>query len=173
MRQGQGRVRQRRAVVSPRSGWVRGAERLASGSALIALIARLVLAALWLVEGAVKVHAGFGAADIGLVVDGARSNARVPEVFALFAEHVMAPLAGVFGIGIPVLELALGAGLALGWGRRLLALASSATLALYWMSDQLVVQYPAMMLLGAVVLCLARGPARPRAPRSSAGPPHR
>lgn len=136
---------------------------------LAGLIARLALAALWLGEGAVKLHAGFGAADIGLVVEGARSNPRVPEAFALFAEHVMAPLAGALGIGIPVLELALGAGLALGWGTRPLALASAGTLALYWMSDQLVMQYPVMMVLGAVVLCAARS----RAPRSSTHPAHR
>ncbi|WP_193636141.1 DoxX family membrane protein [Brachybacterium subflavum] len=159
--------------MSPGSGRAHRGRRAASAAAGAALVARLVLAALWLVEGAVKVHAGFGAADIGLVVEGARSTPRVPEVFGLFAEHVMAPLSGVFGIGIPVLELALGAGLALGWGARLLALASSATLALYWLSDQLVVQYPVMMLLGAVVLCLARGPVRARAPRSSVGPTHR
>ncbi|WP_051172042.1 DoxX family membrane protein [Microbacterium indicum] len=125
------------------------ASRVASA---LAGAARLALGVLWILEGATKYRAGFGAADIRLVVSSAEQNPRVPGAFTAFAESVMAPLSGLFGVGIPLLEVALGALLVAGLATRLVAAAGAATLALYWLSDQLIWQYPAMAVLAVVVL---------------------
>jgi thiosulfate dehydrogenase (quinone) large subunit len=126
----------------------------------LAALPRVLLGILWLGEGAVKVRAGFGTADIGLVVDGATTNPRIPGAFAWFAQNVMAPFSAVLGPTVPLLELALGLLLVLGVVTTPVVLASTATLALYWFSDQLVWQYPVMALLGAAAIALVV-PARP------------
>ncbi|MFF8185950.1 hypothetical protein ACF044_01660 [Microbacterium sp. NPDC016588] len=120
--------------------------------AVFATVARVVLGALWLWEGTTKVRAGFGAADIGLVAAAAGPNSRVPGYFALFAGDVLGPLAGLFGVVIPLLELALGAALVAGVLTLPAAAASLATLLLYWSSDQLITEYPLMAALSAIVL---------------------
>ncbi|WP_304502179.1 hypothetical protein [Brachybacterium sp. FME24] len=120
----------------------------------------MLLGALWLAEGLFKLRAGFGAADIALVADGAADNPRVPGVFVWFAQTVMEPFSVLLGPGIPLLEIALGLLLVLGVGTTWVTLASTATLALYWFSDQLVWQYPVMALLGVVAI-MAVAAARP------------
>ena len=47
---------------------------------------RVALGILWLNEAVVKLHAGFGAADIALVVNAAAHNSRIPEAFTLIAD---------------------------------------------------------------------------------------
>lgn len=127
--------------------------------AAAASLPRLLLGVLWLSEGVFKVRAGFSRADIGLVVDGATSNPRVPAAFAWFAQTVMRPSAALLGHGIPLVEIALGLLLVLGVGTTWVVIVSTATLALYWSSDQLVGQYPVMMVLGVAAI-VAAGPAR-------------
>lgn len=122
---------------------------------LVGGAARVALGVLWLIEGMIKVRAGFGSADILLVADSAANNSRVPDYFAPLGE-VMRALSGLFGIGIPVLEFALGILLILGVLPRIAALASIGTLALYWSADQLAPQYPVMMVLTALVLAIPR-----------------
>lgn len=123
-------------------------------AALAASAARAALGALWLAEGVLKVQAGFGRADILLVASGAHANSRVPDYFAAFAAAVLTPLAGLFGVAIPALELALGIALLLGVLTRTAALVSLGTLLLYWSSDQLIWQYPIMAALSAVVIAV-------------------
>lgn len=115
-------------------------------------LARVALGVLWLIEGVVKLRAGFGVADIGFVVDGAVSNPRVPGAFAWFAEHVMGGAPVLFGFGVPLLEVGLGLACIIGVLPRLVAAGSVLTLMLYWLSDQLIGQYPVMVVLSAVVL---------------------
>lgn len=122
---------------------------------LIGGAARVALGALWMLEGIVKVRAGFGAADILLVADSAANNSRVPDYFAPLGAGMRA-LSGLFGIGIPLLELALGVVLILGVLPRIAALAGVGTLALYWSADQLAPQYPIMIVLAAIVLAVPR-----------------
>ncbi|MFD6177763.1 MULTISPECIES: hypothetical protein [unclassified Isoptericola] len=114
--------------------------------------ARVALGALWLHEGFVKYRAGFGAADIGLVVDGAASNPRVPGFFQAFADAVLGSAPGLFGAAMPLLETVLGAALLLGVLARSAAGVSVVVLASYWLADLLVWQYPVMVLLSAMVL---------------------
>jgi len=116
--------------------------------------ARVALGGLWLNEGITKLHAGFGAADILLVADRATAEGRIPDYFAWFAGAVMQPLAPLFGVGIPLLETALGVLLILGLVTLPAALASLGTLLLYWSSDQLIDQYPVMAALSGLVICL-------------------
>ncbi|OZB81946.1 MAG: hypothetical protein B7X32_15230 [Microbacterium sp. 13-71-7] len=111
---------------------------------------------LWLNEGILKYRAGFGSADILLVAQSAAGNSRVPFFFRPLGA-LMQAAPGLFGIAIPALEAGLGVLLVLGLGRVLtviVALGSIATLMLYWSSDQLIAQYPAMVLLSALVLAL-------------------
>ncbi|MEV7828465.1 hypothetical protein [Microbacterium enclense] len=124
--------------------------RAVGGAVLSA--ARVALGILWVNEAVVKLHAGFGAADIALVVDAAAHKSRIPEAFMLFADTVMRPLAPLFGAGVPLWELALGALLIAGVVTLPAAALSSATLLLYWSSDQLTPVYPLMGALGLVVL---------------------
>ena len=136
-------------------------------------------ASLWLWEGSVKVRAGFGAADILLVADGAGSNSRIPDWFAPLGSAMRA-FPTVFGVGIPALELLLGAAfLLVAWfavaairrpaGHRIgtgvrftaaTALASVGTLGLYWTTDQLTGQYPVLLVLSVAALALIAFPAR-------------
>ncbi len=61
------------------------------------------LGIIWLHEGLFKCSAHFGRADIPLV-DGAKSNSRVPDYFAAFADSVLRGWPGLFGFVIPLLE---------------------------------------------------------------------
>lgn len=114
--------------------------------------ARVALGALWLHEGFVKWHAGFGRADILLVADGARSNNRIPGYFEFFADHLLRPMADVAGIVVPLVEVGLGVALVLGILTLPVALGSLMNLMTYWCSDQLVGQYPVMGVLSAVLI---------------------
>lgn len=116
---------------------------------------RVGLGALWVHEGVVKWHAGFGRADILLVADGARSNSRVPGYFEFFADHVLRPFAGLAGFAVPVVEVGLGVALILGVLTLPVALASLLNLITYWASDQLVTQYPLMAVLSTVLIAWA------------------
>jgi len=120
--------------------------------ALLAGAARVALGVLWLLEGILKYRAGFGAADIGFVIDGAADNPRVPGYFSSFADVVMRPAPALFGFAMPLLETVLGVALILGVLTRAAALMSVLTLLLYWSADQLIWQYPVMAALSVVVI---------------------
>ncbi len=121
----------------------------------IATIARIVLGGLWIHEGLVKYHAGFGKADILLVVQSAQQNGRVPGFFRFFTEHVLARAPGLFGFGIPLLETGIGIVLVLGVFTLPVALISVGQLCTYWLADQLIAQYPIMIALSAAVAVFA------------------
>ena len=114
---------------------------------------RVAVGVLWVLEGVEKYRAGFGAADILLVADGTASNPRTPWWFTP-VRATMQTLPDAFGLAIPALEVLLGLALIAGVLTRLVALGSIAALALYWGSDQLIAQYPVMMLLSAAVLAV-------------------
>ncbi|TWS24895.1 hypothetical protein FK268_06535 [Tsukamurella sputi] len=136
------------------------------GATVTVVAARLALGLLWLHEGYVKYHAGFGRSDILLVVHSASSNPRVPGAFGWFAGEVMGRLATPFGIAVPFIEVALGVAALAGVLPRATALAAIALLCSYWAADQLVVQYPVMVVLAAIVLAggaLARAGSLPQA----------
>ena len=114
--------------------------------------ARVALGALWLHEGFVKYHAGFGKADILLVADGAGSNSRIPGFFTFFADHLLRPFAELAGIVVPLVEVGLGVALILGILTLPVALGSLLNLMTYWCSDQLVGQYPIMGALSGVLI---------------------
>lgn len=113
--------------------------------------ARVAAGALWLAEGVLKYRAGFGAADIDLVAHSTADNSRTPWWFEPLGSF-MGTAPGLFGVAIPALEVLLGVLLIAGLLTRLTALASIGTLMLYWGSDQLIAQYPVMVMLSAVVL---------------------
>lgn len=123
----------------------------ASPAALVTAL-RVGLGGLWIHEGFVKLHAGFGKADILLVANGAKTNSRIPAYFAWFAEHLLAPTAGLAGLVVPFIELGLGLALVLGILAVPVAFASALNLMTYWASDQLIWQYPLMGALSAVLL---------------------
>jgi thiosulfate dehydrogenase [quinone] large subunit len=112
----------------------------------------VALGGLWLHEGLVKWHAGFGRADILLVADGAHANNRVPGYFEFFADHLLRPVAGLAGAIVPIVEVGLGVALILGVLTLPIGLASLFNLLTYWSSDQLVGQYPVMGALSAVII---------------------
>lgn len=114
--------------------------------------ARVALGVLWLHEGYVKFHAGFGKADILLVADGAKNNTRIPGYFQFFADHLLRPTADLAGIVVPIIEVGLGVALILGILTLPVALGSLLNLMTYWCSDQLVGQYPIMGALSGVLL---------------------
>lgn len=118
---------------------------------LIVTAARVGLGVLWVAEGVQKVAAGFGAADIALVVEAAHTS-RIPAAFTAVADTVLRPLAPLFGVGVPLWELLLGFLLAAGVAPRAAAIASTSTLLTYWSSDQLTPAYPLAGVLGLLVL---------------------
>jgi thiosulfate dehydrogenase [quinone] large subunit len=113
--------------------------------------ARVAVGMLWLAEGVLKYRAGFGAADIELVAQSTGGNSRVPWWFEPLGAF-MGAASGLFGVVIPALEVLLGLMLVAGVFSRLTAFASIGTLMLYWSSDQLIAQYPVMVLLSALVI---------------------
>ncbi len=136
----------------------RSARRWILTSALLGAAARVTAGVLWLEEGILKYRAGFGSADILLVAQSTAGNSRVPFYFRPLGA-IMQAAPGLFGFAIPLLEVTLGVLLVLGLGRvvtTLVALGSIATLMLYWSSDQLIAQYPILVLLSALVLALPR-----------------
>ena len=115
-------------------------------------VARVALGLLWLHEGYVKFHAGFGRSDILLVADGAGTNPRIPGFFAFFADHLLRPMAEVAGVAVPLIEVGLGVALILGIFTLPVALGSLLNLMTYWSSDQLVGQYPVMGAVSGVLI---------------------
>jgi thiosulfate dehydrogenase [quinone] large subunit len=122
-------------------------------SALVSAL-RVVLGVLWLHEGLFKYKAGFGRADILLVAHSVQTNDRVPGFFLWFSNHTLLKDPGLFGFGIPLIETCLGLALILGLGTRPVAFISLFELFTYWCSDQLITQYPVMLILSAIVLLL-------------------
>ncbi|QYH36870.1 DoxX family protein [Salinibacterium sp. M195] len=112
--------------------------------------ARVGLGILWLNEGLFKLKAGFGGADIGLVVDSTVSNNRVPDFFEAFTTTFLGGAPGFFGWAIPALEVGLGIALILGVLTLPAALMSAFTLLTYWLADQLIQEYPIMLALSVV-----------------------
>lgn len=130
--------------------------RLPSRSLAASLLggaARAAAGVLWLIEGVLKYRAGFGSADIGLVVDSATGNSRTPWWFAPIGASMDA-VPGLFGVVMPALELLLGVLLFAGILTRAAAFVSIGTLMLYWGADQLIAQYPIMVVLAALALLL-------------------
>ncbi|WP_394941100.1 DoxX family membrane protein [Psychromicrobium sp. YIM B11713] len=114
--------------------------------------ARVALGILWLNEGLLKYRAHFGAADILLVAESAASNARVPDFFKAFTGSALQGFPDFFGFAMPLIETALGVLLILGVFTLPAALASVFTLMSYWLADQLIGQYPIMVLLGVLIV---------------------
>lgn len=114
--------------------------------------ARIALGVLWVREGMTKYRAGFGRADILLVVNGAKENPRVPGVFSDLLSQSLGRAPTLFGLVVPAWETLLGVVLVLGLLSRPLAGAAIVTLMTYWLSDQLIGQYPVMVLLASTVL---------------------
>ncbi|MEW2006195.1 hypothetical protein [Microbacterium sp. NPDC079208] len=133
-------------MTAPRSA------RLVIGS-LLGAAARIAVGVLWLIEGVLKYRAGFGAADIELVAQSAQGNTRVPAFFDPLGA-AMASASPFFGAVIPALEVGLGILLVAGALTRTVAFISAGTLALYWSADQLIAQYPVMLVLSATVLLI-------------------
>lgn len=125
------------------------------GAVTSATLARVALGVLWLHEGIVKYRAGFGRADILLVVQSTASNERVPSFYRAFTCDVVGHVPSVFGIGVPLIELALGVALILGIATLPAALLSAFELCNYWAADQLVAQYPVMLVLSVGVAAFA------------------
>lgn len=125
----------------------------------LCVVARVVVGVLWIEEAVTKFRAGFGSADILLVADSAMTNSRVPDWFAP-VEMVMRFAPTAMGVAISLLELTLGVLLLVGCVTRWVAVASIATLMLYWASDQLIAQYPAMVLLSVCALAIPAGTSR-------------
>lgn len=113
--------------------------------------ARVALGVLWLHEGLLKHRAGFGRADIQLVVDSAGANTRVPGWFTPFTDDVLGRWPSAFGVAVPIVEVALGLALVAGVLTLPGAVLSSVTLTTYWSADQLIDAYPAMFLLSALI----------------------
>ena len=128
---------------------------LARLATIVANLARVTLGALWIHEGVFKYQAGFGKADILLVTGSVAQNSRVPEFYKFFSAHVLAQAPGLFGFVVPLLEVSLGVALVLGVFTLPIALASVFQLCNYWLSDQLITQYPIMMALSAAVAAFA------------------
>lgn len=124
---------------------------LALVAPVLAGAARVTLGVLWIGEAALKLRAGFGAADILLVVDGVEGSTRVPEYFQWFATTFMAGFPELFGATVPLIELGLGIVLIAGLLTLPAALGSVLMLLTYVLSDKLTAEYPAMIALAAVV----------------------
>lgn len=130
--------------------------RLTLAASLLSDAARVAVGILWILEAAVKYSAGFGAADILLVVGSTDDGSRAP-IYVAPLRAVMQAVPWLFGIGIPLLELLLGILLIAGFFTRTVAIVSIATLMLYWATDQLIAQYPLMVGFSALVLALPAG----------------
>lgn len=124
---------------------------LTLAAATITGAARVALGLLWLNEGLIKYRAGFGTADIQLVVDSTASNSRVPGFFEAFAGGVLGGSPELFGLMMPLLETGLGIVLIAGVVTLPAALMSVVTLMTYWLADQLTASYPIMVVLAVVV----------------------
>jgi thiosulfate dehydrogenase [quinone] large subunit len=124
----------------------------ATVAALLATAARVALGILWINEALLKWHAGFGKADILLVVHSTAQNPRVPGFYKLFTADALGRAPALFGFGVPLIEFGLGVALILGVLTLPAALASVAELCNYWLADQLIAQYPIMMALSAAVI---------------------
>lgn len=127
---------------------------------VVAGAVRVALGALWINEGLIKYRAGFGSADIQLVVDSASSNSRVPGFFQGFAEHILGASPEAFGVFMPLLEVGLGVALVVGVLTLPATLMSVLTLMTYWLADQLTASYPIMVVLALVVATWSVGAAR-------------
>ncbi|WP_208545062.1 DoxX family protein [Rathayibacter sp. VKM Ac-2760] len=123
-------------------------------AAIVVTAARVALGLLWLNEGLLKYRAGFGAADIRLVAESAAGNGRVPGFYQWFVTTVLGPGADLFGIVMPLLECSLGVALILGILTVPAALMSTVTLMMYWLADQLIGEYPVMVLLSVALVAV-------------------
>lgn len=123
---------------------------------VLATLARVGLGALWITEAVLKWQAGFGRADILLVVSSTGRNPRVPDFYAFFTQNVLGAFPELFGVVVPLIEFGLGVLLVLGVFTLPVALASAAELINYWFADQLITQYPIMMGLSVVVATFSR-----------------
>lgn len=121
-------------------------------AAALAGAVRVTLGVLWLHEGTLKYRAHFGAADILLVANSAKSNSRVPGYFKSFADFALAGWPHFFGFAMPLLETLLGIALVLGVFSLPAAFMSAFTLLTYWSADQLITEYPIMVALSTVVV---------------------
>lgn len=121
-------------------------------AAALAGAIRVTLGVLWLQEGTLKYRAHFGAADILLVANSAKSNSRVPGFFKSFSDLTLAERPHFFGFAMPLLETSLGVVLVLGVFSLPASLASAFTLLMYWSADQLITEYPIMAALSTVVV---------------------
>ncbi|MDQ1545876.1 MAG: thiosulfate dehydrogenase (quinone) large subunit [Actinomycetota bacterium] len=129
-------------------------------AAIVTTLARVALGALWINEGLLKYHAGFGRADILLVVHSTAQNPRVPDFYKFFTANALGKAPELFGFGVPLLETCLGIALVLGMFTFPAALVSMAELCNYWFADQLITQYPIMMALSAAVAAFAPSASR-------------
>ena len=134
--------------------------RGARGAAIAATLARVALGALWINEGILKYHAGFGRADILLVVQSTAHNPRVPDFYKFFTANALGRAPDLFGFGVPLLEMGLGVALVLGILTLPAALVSVAELCNYWFADQLITQYPIMIALSVAVAAFPRAASR-------------
>ncbi|MEV6501939.1 hypothetical protein [Streptomyces prunicolor] len=121
-------------------------------AAALAGAVRVTLGVLWIHEGTLKYRAHFGAADILLVANSAKSNSRVPGFFKSFSDSVLAEWPHFFGFAMPLLETSLGVVLVLGVFSLPASVASVFTLLTYWSADQLITEYPIMVALSTVVI---------------------
>jgi thiosulfate dehydrogenase [quinone] large subunit len=124
-------------------------------AAVVATLARVALGILWINEALLKWHAGFGKADILLVVQSTAQNPRVPAFYKFFTANALGNAPSLFGVGVPLIEFALGVALIFGVLTLPAALASVAELCNYWLADQLITQYPIMLALSAAVAVFA------------------
>ncbi|MEV6507315.1 hypothetical protein [Streptomyces sp. NPDC051642] len=126
--------------------------RLTLIAAALAGAVRVTLGVLWLHEGTLKYRAHFGAADILLVANSAKSNSRVPGYFKSFSDATLAEWPHFFGFAMPLLETALGVALVMGVFSLPASFMSAFTLLTYWSADQLITEYPIMLALSTVVI---------------------
>lgn len=80
---------------------------------------------------------------------------RVPTASKDFATTVLKGAPGLFGWGVPLLKTASGPALIVGLLTLPAALGSIFTLMSYWYADELIVQYPIMVMLSALVVLVA------------------